>query len=175
MKVLFPLAAALLVSCAGFGQRENSGGDAPHENYGEKSEEMAEEHYHKDETVLKELPYGIRAYLLKLSAAFAARDAAFLLAQGEGAYEASARSYVSDDQYLAMLYRAGRYADDADWQSPYELNMDKVSHIDYMTWREQGPVLNIDGKIYMNSGRPVACNIKVLWRLDQPKILGAYP
>ncbi|MDR3356214.1 MAG: hypothetical protein LBO04_03395 [Spirochaetaceae bacterium] len=168
------LAAFLSVSCAGFAGLKN-GETTPPERSAEKPPAPAEGHYQEEKALFKELPSGIRAYLLKLSAAFAGHDAAFLIAQGEDGYEKAVRNSVYDDEYLAMLYRAGIYADDALWQSPEELDLDHVVYIDYTAWREQGPVLGVDGNIYMDGGRLINFSMKVLWRLDEPKILGVYP
>ncbi|MDR0409896.1 MAG: hypothetical protein LBH18_05815, partial [Spirochaetaceae bacterium] len=108
-------------------------------------------------------------------AAFAAHDTAFLLAQGETEYEKNVKNSADDDEYLSLLYRAGVYAEDAEWQSPFTLDIDRVRGIDYTSWREQGPVLEVDGIIYMDGGHPLSFSVILLWRLEPPKILGSYP
>jgi hypothetical protein len=178
-KSLFAAAAVLLTvllpaACAGIGP-ERTGGALPLEEYVEKPSPPVEEHRREDDAFFKGLPAGVRAYLLKLSAAFATHDAAFLLAQGEGEYEKTVRNRVEEEEYLAMLYRAGGYADDAVWEAPYELNLGNVTYIDYTAWREQGPALGVDGNIYLDKGRPILFSMKVLWRLNEPKLLGVYP
>jgi hypothetical protein len=168
------LLAALLTSCAGFGQPKTGADCLPRENSGESYVRIVEEQRIEDAALFKELPGGVREYLLKLAAAFAGHDAGFLLSQGEDGYEASTRDNVSAAGYLAMLYRAGAFADDASWGLPRELDLSRVVYIDYTEWRERGPVLEVDGKIHMDSGSPLIFSIKVLWRLNDPKILGAY-
>jgi hypothetical protein len=168
------LSGAFLAGCAGLGAVKD-GDSQPLEDYDGKVSAVAEEQYHEDAALLEDLPAGIRGYLLKLAAAFAAHDAAFLLEQGESGYEAAVRGSVSDSEYLAMLYRAGAYADNAEWQAAYTLNLDKIVYIDYTSWREYGPVLEVDGKVYIEGLRPLSFSMKVLWRLAQPKLLGVYP
>jgi hypothetical protein len=168
------LIAFLLAACVGLGM-EKTDGVLPPEESAEKAAASAEEHYREDAALFKGLPAGTRFYLLQLQRAFALHDAAFLLAQGEGEYEKAVRNLVNDEQYLAMLYRAGRYADDAAWEAPNKLSLDRVAYIDYTEWREQGPALEVDGKIYLDKDRPVIFSMKVLWRLNEPKILGIYP
>ncbi|MDR2802977.1 MAG: hypothetical protein LBB22_01645 [Treponema sp.] len=169
------LLAATLTSCAGFGQPETGGGDLTRKTQSEKYAEIVKEQRREDAALLKELPVGVSDYLLKLAAAFAVRDAGFLLSQGEDEYETLIRNNVSAGEYLAMLYRAGAFADDAPWGSPRELDLNRIAYIDYTEWRERGPILEVDGKIYMDSGHPLIFSVKVLWRLSVPKILGAYP
>ena len=122
------LAAFLPAACAGL-KPEKDGGALPPEQRAEKPSPPAEERTPGHEALLRGLPAGIRAYLLKIEAAFAAHDADFLLAQGEDEYERAARNRVGYGEYLAMLYRAGRYADDAVWGAPSELDPEKVSYI----------------------------------------------
>jgi hypothetical protein len=168
------LAAVLSTACAGLKSGKDGGVLSPKERT-EKPPLPVEECSREDDVLFRELPAGIRAYLRKLEAAFAAHDAAFLLAQGEGEYEMAARNRVNCGEYLAMLYRAGRYADDAVWEAPSEIDSDKIACIKYTAWREQGPVLGVDGKIYPDEGRPILFSMKVLWRLNEPKLLGVYP
>jgi hypothetical protein len=171
--IALTLCAAILT--AGCAHRRTSGG-VQQEDYPPKPLSVFEEHYNEDErNLFGGLPADIRAYLFKLGTAFAAHDAAFLFAQGESEYEKTVRGGVGDDEYLALLYRAGVYAEDAEWQSPFALDLDHVSFIDYISCEERGPVLEIDGLIYMDAGSPLSCCIILLWRLDPPKILGIYP
>jgi hypothetical protein len=174
LAAIYLLTALLLAACAGLGP-EKPEGVLPPEEPPEKASASTEEHPRENTALFKGLPSGTRSYLLKLQRAFAAHDAAFLLAQGEGEYEKAVRNLVNEEQYLAMLYRAGRYADDAAWEAPHKLYLNRVAYIDYTEWREQGPALEIDGKIYMDKDRPVIFSMKVLWRLNEPKILGIYP
>jgi hypothetical protein len=165
-------AAMLALGCAH--RRAGESGGVQQENYPPETFGVFKEHYYQDEAELfGGLPADIRSYLFRLGAAFSAHDSAFLLSQGESGYEKELRSRVDDDEYLALLYRAGVYAEDAEWQSPFALNLDRVAFIDYTSCRENGPVLEIEGLIYMDAGRPLSCRIILLWRLTPPKILGA--
>jgi hypothetical protein len=171
--IILAISAAMLTFGCAHRQVGESGG-VQQENYPPETFGIFKEHYYQDETELfGGLPDDIRTYLFRLGTAFAAHDSAFLLSQGESEYEKEVRSKVDDDEYLALLYRAGVYAEDAEWQSPFALDLDRVTFIDYTSCQEYGPVLEIEGLIYMDTGRPLYCRIILLWRLVPPKILGA--
>jgi hypothetical protein len=175
-------AAAILAVCAAAvlaagctHKQTNERGGAQVENLPPETPSIIEEHYREDAALFSGLPADIRDYLLNLSAAFAAHNTAYLLDQGESEYERIVKGGVDDDEYLALLYRAGAYAEDAEWLSPFALDVSKISFIDYTAWRERGPVLEVDGIMYMDNGPPFLFSIMLLWRLGNPKILGIYP
>ncbi|MDR2659750.1 MAG: hypothetical protein LBC27_07165 [Spirochaetaceae bacterium] len=163
--------AALLAAGCAHNQGGETGGSAKEAD----ETPLTKEYYREDLELLGALPDYVSEYLLGISAAFAAHDSVFLLAQGEAGYEKDVRPFVNDDEYLALLYRAGAYAEDAEWSSPFSVDIDNVSFIDYTDWREHGPVLEIDGIMQMKKGPPLSFSIILLWRLPQPKILGIYP
>ncbi|GHU39708.1 hypothetical protein FACS1894190_05480 [Spirochaetia bacterium] len=122
------------------------------------------------------LPAVIREYLKQIADAFENHNNKFLIAQGEENYDKDLRGSTSEGQYLAMLYRAGPYIKDSTWQIPdYKLNLSAVQHIKWLSYREQGPVLEIEGIITESSGKTIPCRLMLLWRLNIPKIIGTYP
>jgi hypothetical protein len=50
-----------------------------------------------------------------------------------------------------------------------------IRRIEFAGWEERGPVLEIDARLIPAAGEPVPCRLELLWRLREPKILGAYP
>jgi hypothetical protein len=76
-----------------------------------------------------------------------------------------------------MLYRAASYAREAPREEalPPRLNVEELSHIEYDEWEEQGPMLEVRGRLIAKSGEAVPCRLVILWRLMEPKILGRYP
>jgi hypothetical protein len=122
------------------------------------------------------LPPEARNYLQSISAAFSARDKAFLLAQGERQFEAEMRPRYDDESYLALLFRLGRYEADTpveDMDLP-KLAVETCTGIEYTSWREWGPVLEIRGQILRKNEPPLPCLIILVWRLREPKILGHF-
>jgi hypothetical protein len=116
-------------------------------------------------------------YLKTLAEAFRKKDRAFLLSQGETSYEAELRPRYDEESYLAMLYRAGAYAEDDPWSAPALplLNCEDVAGIEYTAWFEESPMLRIQGRLHLLNGDPIPCEIMLIWRLKEPKIVGIYP
>jgi hypothetical protein len=125
----------------------------------------------------KGLPPEARDYLETLARAFRGKDRDFLLSQGESRYEAELRPLYDAESYLAMLYRAGAYADDDPWRAPAfpRLNSEDIAGVEYTGWAEEGPILRIQGRLHLLKGESLPCEIMLIWRLKEPKVLGAYP
>jgi hypothetical protein len=122
------------------------------------------------------LPPEARAYLKNLSRAFRNRDAEFLLSQGEDHFEAEVRPFYDDESYLALLYRTGAWGTDAPWTEAEfpRLSPGEIRHVEYLSWEERGPVLEIRGRLVTSAGI-IPCTIMLIWRLAEPKIQGLYP
>jgi hypothetical protein len=124
----------------------------------------------------KTLPAEARAYLERLARAFGSQDEAFLLAQGEEQFEAEMRPRYDKEAYLALLYRIGVYAEDsprAGVMLPL-LNPSKVKRIDYLSWEDSGPLLEIKARLIGADGKTTPCLIMLVWRLREPKIEGLF-
>ncbi|GHV61613.1 hypothetical protein AGMMS49587_06210 [Spirochaetia bacterium] len=130
-----------------------------------------------DGPVFAALPPEARSYLAAVAKAFRNQDTQFLLAQGEWTFEAEVKPRYDTETYLAMLYRAGSYATDAPWgKSPKtRLVPSEIREIEYIKWEEQGPMLAIQGRLNINDGSQIPCQIILVWKLTEPKILGIYP
>ncbi|MFA6505375.1 MAG: hypothetical protein WCT14_04710 [Treponemataceae bacterium] len=121
------------------------------------------------------LPPYSRSYLSSLAKAFAAGDMDKLLEQGEKDYEKRVRSRVSVDEYFALLYRAGSYAEP---DSPYQkarstkIDVSKITGLTFNGWSENGPVLVVRGKLRFADGSTAPCILNILWKIDPPRILG---
>ncbi|GHT59047.1 hypothetical protein FACS1894109_14240 [Spirochaetia bacterium] len=132
---------------------------------------------HLDEAAFAGLPPDARTYLAAISKAFRNQDRQFLLAQGEGTFEADVKPWYDDEDYLAMLYRVGSYATDTPWgknERP-RLIPSEIREIEYINWEEQGPMLAIQGRLDYKDGSAMPCKIILAWRLTEPRILGIYP
>jgi hypothetical protein len=142
-----------------------------------KQEERGDSDDRLGATAFSGLPGEAREYLAVLSRAFREQDAEFLLAQGESQFEAELKGKYDDGSYLARLFRTGSYASQAPRTGirPPSLDVKEISHIEYTDWEDKGAVLEIHGKIITKSGQSVPCAIFLLWRLIEPKILGAFP
>ena len=123
------------------------------------------------------LPREVNEYLTVLAEAFRKKDREFLVSQGEIQYEKEFRFRYDDESYLALLYRIGPYSDESGWKSPVLPKIDAatIRAIEYTGWEEKGPMLSIKGRLHLEKGTPLPCEIILVWRLPEPKILGAHP
>lgn len=123
------------------------------------------------------LPVEARSYLITLAAAFSKQDIEFLVSQGEAQYEKEIRPNLDEDVYLALLYRAGTPGDDSEWKSSVlpRLSYTQIRAIEYTEWEEKGPMLDIQGRLYLQNNEVISCRIVLAWRLPEPKILGERP
>ncbi|MDR1211817.1 MAG: hypothetical protein LBK40_06255 [Spirochaetaceae bacterium] len=121
------------------------------------------------------LPEEARHYLDALSAAFAAGDEAFLISQGEAMYEDLVLPRYDRETYLALLYRAGPYAEEEGPLSLPRLDPAAVRGIEYLGWKEESFLIEIQGRLLMKKGSPLSCRILLHWKLEPPKIIGEMP
>jgi hypothetical protein len=123
------------------------------------------------------LPPEAKNYLQILSQAFQKADTEFILAQGERQFEAEVKKNYDDETYFALLYRIGGYAAESSWEKAEKphLKVKEIAHIEYTSWEENGPMLEIQGKLITGSGEAIPCKLILAWRLKEPKILGRYP
>ena len=130
-----------------------------------------------DDPVFSGLPAEARNYLERLARAFASRDEAFLLAQGEAQFEADVRPHYDNESYLALLYRAGTYAAETprtDRDGKQKLELNRVNGIQYLSWKANGPLLEIKAQLTGSGGTVIPCLIMLVWRLREPKIEGLF-
>ena len=122
------------------------------------------------------LPPEARRYLDGLAEALTRGDGAFLLEQGEAAYDAAVRPRYDRETYLALLYRAGPLAADTiDGGALPRLDYRDIKAIEYAAWAEDGMAIEVTGRFIMHNGARIPCKLILLWRLREPKILGMYP
>ncbi|MDR2177474.1 MAG: hypothetical protein LBP20_05465 [Treponema sp.] len=125
------------------------------------------------------LPVEAGEYLQALARAFSTADRDFLLAQGESQFEAENRGRYDEESYLALLYRVGPLSGDrasvpVGVETP-RLNPAQIRRIEFAGWEEQGPALIISARLITKTGEAIPCQLTLLWRLREPKILGVYP
>ena len=122
------------------------------------------------------LPEEAAEYLSLLSKAFIAKNKNFIFSQGEEQYEKDNRGKYDDDVYLAMLYRAGAYSEDSERTSAAVpvLDLNHIRGIEYLSYTERGPLLEVKGRFHLENGQSVPCTILLVWRLVEPKIQGIY-
>ena len=119
----------------------------------------------------------VQTYLKNLAAAFSSQDMPFLMNQGEAQFEKEKRTQVDSAYYLAMLYRSAPFA----FESPDvrndtpALNPELLIGIEYKSWKENGPFLEIQGELFTRNGDIIPCKIMLVWRLPVIKIQGVYP
>ncbi|MDR2842312.1 MAG: hypothetical protein LBV52_03820, partial [Spirochaetaceae bacterium] len=108
--------------------------------------------------------------------AFKEKNQDFLISQGESYYESDMRSKYPKAQYLALLYRVGPYSKDSTWQLPaYQIDINTIHDLQWVEFVDKGPVLLVEAKIITNDFKTIPCSIMLLWRLNEPKVMGTYP
>jgi hypothetical protein len=168
-------AAALAVSCAASpGAAENG---PPDENAAAGIPNAAAlPENGLDSRAFKTIPAEAREYLERLARAFRTRDRQFLLDQGEKQFETEMRPGRDEESYLALLYRAGAYAVESprlDSGLP-RLNPAAINGIEYLSWEENGPLLEIMARLLTTDGANTPCRLMLAWRLPEPKIEGLF-
>jgi hypothetical protein len=160
----------LLAGCAGL-ERGQSPGEKPQAPPPPLTTKRPES------PALAGLPPEARNYLDQLARAFAAQDRAFLLSQGERQYEEQLRPLWDEESYLAMLYRCGDWARERNDTSNRIPRLDprEIREIEFLTWEERGPLVEIRGNLITTGGTRIPCGIVFNPRLNEPKILGMYP
>jgi hypothetical protein len=174
--VLCCATAAVSFSCAVIGPGRQK--EAP----GEKAHVQPETSPGKtdgglDSPAFRDLPPEAAEYLKTLALAFTKQDRDFLVSQGETSYEADNRSRYDDETYLAMLYRVGPYQEDSPFR---EITLPRLAYaeireIRYTAWEESGLFIKAEAHLIPYKGEALPCEIMLLWRLKEPKILGIYP
>jgi hypothetical protein len=167
------LAALLFAGCVGLGQKaggpvENvtpatAGGSVPPQAPDSPLATVSPTGRLED-PAFKGLAPEVLDYLGALARAFAGQDTAFLIAQGEVQYEAQLRHQYDEGEYLAMLYRTDP-----------GLIPQEILGIEYISWEDQGPMLEIHGRLIGAKGKTSPCVIVFNPRLVEPRILGLYP
>ena len=129
-----------------------------------------------DSELFRDLPLVAKNYLRTLSQAFRRQDKEFLLSQGKAQYEIEQRFLMDDETYLALLYRIGPLSRNH-YMKPIvhpRLYVNTVRGIEFTGWEEIGPMLEIRGLLHFIDGDTTPCVIMLLWRLQEPRILGAW-
>ena len=130
-----------------------------------------------DSPSFRNLPPEAYEYLEALAEAFLNKDREFLISQGESQYEEELRFLLDEDAYLALLYRCGSHSEDSEWGSPALplMNINVIRAIEYTEWEENGPMLDIKGRLHLEKSDTLPCRIVLVWRLPEPRILGERP
>ena len=129
-----------------------------------------------DSELFRDLPLVAKNYLRTISRAFRRQDREFLISQGEAQYEMEQRFLMDDEAYLAHLFRIGPLSENH-YLKPLvqpRLYVNTVRAIEFTGWEEIGPMLEIRGRLHFVDGSTIPCLIKLIWRLAEPRILGAW-
>jgi hypothetical protein len=172
-----------LVGCANLGKTQNSPNYGSSDSTASQSPQASSARAaaplsNRLETpVFAKLPPDARLYLEALSLAFRTQDIPFLMSQGELQYEAQLRPRYDEGSYLAMLYRAGPWAQEYNGKAEDvpDLKPQEILGIEYISWEVEGPMLEIRGELFTTQGKTIPCVIVFNPRLREPKILGVYP
>ena len=156
----------LPVSCAIFPFRDGGQAARLPETYGSL-----------DDPVFSSLPAGARSYLQRLAFAFREQDKKFLLDQGETVFETEVRPHYSEEEYLALLYRADSYAKESPSMKNElpKLIIKNIRDIKYTGYTEHGPLLEIRGHFTMKDDSLLPCLLVLIWQLPEPRIRGYFP
>jgi hypothetical protein len=130
-----------------------------------------------EKSIFKGLPQEAREYLETLSKAFREKDLDYLISQGEIHYENENRFRYDEGTYLGMLYRIGPYTEDSPFREMKlpRLEYKEIIGIEYTAWDETGPMIEVQAKLISQNGEPIPCELMLVWKLPEPKVLGVYP
>lgn len=82
-----------------------------------------------------------------------------------------------DAYFYTCLFAAGSLSreDEVDYGRFNPLPLAKVRDMVWEDARVEGPVVEVRGRFIIAQGKPVPFTVRVLWRLDPPRILGVQP
>ena len=81
-----------------------------------------------------------------------------------------------DAYFYTYLFAAGFVSGEAAEYGRFEtLPVTKVRDLVWETTLIEGPVAVVRGRFLLSSGSPVPFSLRVLWRLDPPRLLGVQP
>jgi hypothetical protein len=127
-----------------------------------------------DQRIFSNLSIETRDYLGSLARAFKKHDTDYLVKQGEEHYARKIQGRYSEEEYLALLFRAGPYAKESPFgpETMVRLDVHSVIGIRFTGLEDRGPVLDVRGSLKKKDGTELPFRILVLWKLREPKILG---
>jgi len=81
-----------------------------------------------------------------------------------------------DPYFYTYLFAAGALAaEDAEYARFEPLPVARVRDMVWEDTRIEGPAAIVRGRFTLSSGKPVPFALRLLWRLDPPRILGVQP
>ena len=113
-------------------------------------------------------------YLKALAAEASKGNAEYLLSLGEVDYRNRTRPRVDDPYYFALLFRIGPYSEEkpSDSDKPIREDPARLRGIKYTGWTDRGPIAEVRARMRFSDGRELPCALFVLWKLEEPRILG---
>lgn len=130
----------------------------------------------KPESPLSALPPETRMFLAELRDRVRRGDWAWAADRADPSFLRAMEGRGRDPYFYTYLFAAGALAGDAPEYARFELL--PVSRVRDMAWEEariEGPAAVVRGRFILSTGAPVPFALRVLWRLDPPRILGVQP
>lgn len=130
----------------------------------------------KSEGPLAALPPEARSFLTEFRARIRGGDWDWAADRADPSFLRAMEGRGRDPYFYTCLFAAGSLAGDAPEYGRFQLL--SVSRVRDLAWEEariEGPAAVVRGRFILSSGAPVPFELRLLWRLDPPRILGVQP
>ncbi|NLJ46009.1 MAG: hypothetical protein GX430_05555 [Treponema sp.] len=128
------------------------------------------------EDPIASLPTPARDFLAQLRDHVRRGDLSWAADRADPSFLRAMEGRGRDPYFYTYLFSAGSLAGDAPEYARFETL--PVAQVRDMVWEEariEGPAAVVRGRFILSSGSPVPFALRVLWRLDPPRILGVQP
>ncbi len=130
----------------------------------------------KPESSLTALPPEARDFLSELRNRIHRGDWTWAAERADPAFLRAMEGRGRDPYFYTYLFAAGSLAgEDAEYARFELLPVSRVRDVAWEDARIEGPAAVVQGRFVLSSGAPVPFTLRVLWRLDPPRILGVQP
>lgn len=130
----------------------------------------------KPENPLTALPSETRDFIAELRIRIRGGDWAWAAERADSSFLRAMEGRGRDPYFYTYLFAAGALAgEDAEYARFELLPVSRVRDVAWEDARIEGPAAVVRGRFILSSGAPVPFTLRVLWRLDPPRILGVQP
>lgn len=125
---------------------------------------------------LAPLPQAAREFLAELRDRVRGGDWAWAADRSDPSFLRAMEGRGRDPYFYTYLFAAGSLAGEAVDYARFELlPAEKVRDMAWESARIEGPVAEVRGRFILSKGASVPFALRLLWRLDPPRILGVQP
>lgn len=130
----------------------------------------------RPETSLTALPPKAREFLSELRIRIRGGDWGWAAERADSSFLRVMEGRGRDPYFYTYLFAAGALAgEDAEYARFELLPVARVRDVAWEEARIEGPAAVVRGRFILTTGAPVPFVLRLLWRLDPPRILGVQP